>query len=464
VGTTTAVTAEATSAVAIDRAANDAVGHRSTRLGIGAGVVVAATYWIGSSRAFGYDAAVTIANFVRTPSLLDPFRKQVVYNNHVALSFLEHLVYSATGSDSEQVMRVLPIAFAASCVGVLVAVVAARTTRWIAAVAGALLAANPMFVLNAREPRGYSLFCLCAVASTAVLLRLEHRTSPPLGAAYVGLVALGVATHLYMVLVLAGHIVFIAAKGRASLRWSALWLAGALAGSIAYAGLFAQMRSTDRGTRFLAGFPRELFASLTGQAALAVVVVSVGLAIGLWRIRSEKTTRALAALYLAVFAIFWLVLAPFDLYPRFFIWALPAVALGAASGLARIPARRATTVAVVLACLSMLWSVSGALTVDAFANRAVAPIIRAAQHRSERVCGLGTSTEALAVYSSNVAQVDTAGAMSQCDVLVALTPSADLDLVRAARERYATERRIADAHEPALVFSPPRTRPETDAS
>jgi len=424
----------------------------TTGLGVAAGVVVAVTYWIGSGRAFGYDAAVTVAHFVRTPSLLDPFRRQVVYNNHVAFSFLEHLMYSVTGDATERTMRVLPILFAAACVGVLVASLAARTQTWIAVTSGALLAANPMFIVTAREPRGYSLLCLCAVASTSLLLRLERRASLPLGAAYVGLLTLGVATHLYMVLVLAGQIVFVAVRGRLSIRWTLLWFAGVLTGGAAYLGIISTMRSTDRGRLLHLAFPRELMVSLTGQATLAIAVVTVGVAIALWRVRRDRAAQALALLYLAVFATLWLVVAPRDLYPRFFVWALPAVALGAATGLAQLRARRVATGAVVLACVAMLWSVSASLTVDEFSNRAVAPVVRAAQARGERVCGLGTSTEALSVYASNVAPVYSAEAMNSCDMLVALTPADDSSLVEQARERY-TKVTIVEASTRAVIFS-----------
>src|SRR3954467_6764016 len=79
----------------------------SVAAGFLAACVVIGTYLVGAGRAFGYDASVTVANFVRTPSLLDPLRRQVVYNNHVAFSFLEHVIYTVSGSSSERTMRVL---------------------------------------------------------------------------------------------------------------------------------------------------------------------------------------------------------------------------------------------------------------------------------------------------------------------------------------------------------------------
>src|SRR5687768_2711489 len=90
------------------------------------GAAVVAFYAIGAGRAFNLDAAATVANFVVTPSLLDPFTEQIVYNNHVLFSFVDHLVYSATGSSDEAVLRALPIVAAGLALGVLARELAPR--------------------------------------------------------------------------------------------------------------------------------------------------------------------------------------------------------------------------------------------------------------------------------------------------------------------------------------------------
>ena len=175
-------------------------------LGITAALVTAAAYLPGSGRAFDYDGSVTVAKFVRTESLLDPFRRQVVFNNHPAFSFLEHLVYSVTGSASSWVMRLLPIAAAAACVGLLVGAAGRRWGPRIGLTAGALLATNPVFIGTGREVRGYSLVCLCGLAATVLLLDLERSSSRAKSIGYVAVSTLGLATHLYMALVLLGHV------------------------------------------------------------------------------------------------------------------------------------------------------------------------------------------------------------------------------------------------------------------
>src|SRR5215831_3838238 len=100
----------------------------ATPAGLALGVLTFAAYMIGSNRSFGYDAAATFANFVATPSLWDAFAvrsviptipvTQVATNDHVLLSFVSHLIYSATGSRSEVVYRFLPALAGGATVGI----------------------------------------------------------------------------------------------------------------------------------------------------------------------------------------------------------------------------------------------------------------------------------------------------------------------------------------------------------
>ncbi len=145
------------------------------------GVATAAVYLIGSGRAFGYDAAVTFANFVATPSMLDAFAVHsqqptiplfgIAGNDHVLVSLLSHLIYSTTGSRWEVVYRVIPALAAAGTVGVTAAVLVNRFGLTAGTCAGVFVATNPMFVVNSRDLRGYSLGVLCAVLATVLLPR-----------------------------------------------------------------------------------------------------------------------------------------------------------------------------------------------------------------------------------------------------------------------------------------------------
>src|SRR5437763_9783805 len=150
----------------IEMTAEQAVPHvRGIRAdvvsGAAAGGLTFAVYLLGSGRNYDYDSSETVGNFIGTRSLLDPFRRQRVFNNHPLLSFLDHLVYSA-GWHSPTGLRVLPILFAALSVA-LVAAWAAR--RW-GVLAGACvvlpLAAIPAFAFESRALRRYNLMTLAA--------------------------------------------------------------------------------------------------------------------------------------------------------------------------------------------------------------------------------------------------------------------------------------------------------------
>src|SRR3989442_12461699 len=83
---------------------------------------------VGSRRSFGYDAAASFANFIATPSIWDAFAvrsviptiplTQVATNDHVLLSLLSHVIYSATVLRSEAVYRLFPALAAGATSGV----------------------------------------------------------------------------------------------------------------------------------------------------------------------------------------------------------------------------------------------------------------------------------------------------------------------------------------------------------
>src|SRR2546428_13171454 len=91
---------------------------------------------IGSNRSFGYDAAASFSNFIATPSLWDAFAvrsviptipvTQVAGNDHVLVSLLSHVIYSATGSRNEVVYRLLPAFGGGATVGLSSAVLVRR--------------------------------------------------------------------------------------------------------------------------------------------------------------------------------------------------------------------------------------------------------------------------------------------------------------------------------------------------
>lgn len=172
-------------------------------------------YLVGSGRSwYDYDSSETVGSFIATPSLLDPFRRQLVYNNHPLFSFLDHLVYSAGGRGALD-LRILPILFCAAVVGIVVGWCARHWGIVAAATAGLVLGANSSFAELSRSVRGYSLLCLSAVVSTLLLDRLLTKPRRLLSASYIVAVAAGIATHVFMLLVLLGQVGIVErARGR----------------------------------------------------------------------------------------------------------------------------------------------------------------------------------------------------------------------------------------------------------
>src|SRR6266550_6638989 len=167
------------------------------------GVATFAAYMIGSNRSFGYDAAATFANFIATPSIWDAFAvrsviptipvTQVATNDHVLVSLLSHLIYSATGSRSEVVYRVLPALAGGATVGLSTGVLVRRFGLLAGACAGLYIATVPLFVDNSRDLRGYSLAALGSVAGTVLIRGRGDRRSRWSLAAYAVVMGLAIA-------------------------------------------------------------------------------------------------------------------------------------------------------------------------------------------------------------------------------------------------------------------------------
>src|SRR5438552_16528146 len=164
-------------------------GKREIVAGAVLGVATFAVYMIGSNRSFGYDAAATFANFIATPSLWDAFAvrsviptipvPQVATNDHVLVSLVSHLIYSATGSRSEVLYRFLPALAAGGAVGLSTGALVRRFGLLAGVCAGLYIATDPLFVDNSRDLRGSSLAALGSVAGTRLVLSIHGEVTKP---------------------------------------------------------------------------------------------------------------------------------------------------------------------------------------------------------------------------------------------------------------------------------------------
>jgi uncharacterized membrane protein len=408
--------------------------------GAASGLLTFGLYLPGASRAFGYDAGTTVGHFIATPSVFDPFRRQVVYNNHVFFSFLEHLVYSVTGSTSEVVLRLVPIAAGAVAVGLLAGAITRRWGVVPGLAAATILATNPVFVETARDVRGYSLLVLCTIGASLLFARAMATDSPSVKAAYAAVLAVGIATHLYMVFVLVAQVAVAVCRRRArTLRVA--WYAGLLGGLVAYVDIAWFMighGETARG--FQPGLPRQIVWELLGRNPVGVACAAALLAVGLWVHRRRPDVWTALAVVVLEFLGLWLVLQPLDFFARFFVWVVPGMAFLAA---AAVRHRRWMGAPVAIAAVAGVVQVLPAYTADGGGYRAAAEVIDAVADRGGRPCAIGINSYPMLAYTRRYEVVTRMEQVDGCDVLAWVSPSIDARFARKASVHFPVSRQIA---------------------
>ena len=424
------------------------------------GVATVAVYLIGSNRSFGYDAAATFANFVASPSIWDAFAirnvlptvplKSVASNDHVLLSLISHLIYSTTGSRSEIVYRLVPALAAGGTVGVTTAALAQRFGLLAGAAAGLFIATDPLFVDNSRDLRGYSLAALTCVVATVILAGRWTRWRL---IAYALLMGLAVAAQLFAGVALLMHVAWIASRR----SWPQLgqvapaWVAAAVIGLAANANIQV-MELWQHGypaSVFYPTFPRDLVLFLLG----APVLVPVGLwlataGLGLWALRARPWLWAGLGVVALVVAALWLGLQPAYLYPRFFIFLVPACALLMAAAIAR------WKVLAPVVAGGALWAaisqVPGYVEDPLALPQAAAAIerIHAAGHRA---CVVHIDEQVLAAYTTDFSVVSTPDQLADCDAVVVVSWNVDLPLRDLAAEQFPRATAL-QAYYPGVVL------------
>jgi hypothetical protein len=298
-------------------------------------LVTAAAYWRGHDRPFGTDEWLTVREYVRAPGVLDAFRAALVWNNHPLFTFLERLVAAVLGSSTPTSMRVLPVTFSTLAVAWFAYAAVRRFGAITGIAATVFFGANPLWEHVATQARGYSLLVLLTLIATSALVELRVRPSTVLEAAYVVAMGLAIATHLYAVLVLIGHIALVSATSTDKMRWAIRWCAAASIGSLAYIAQLSQLPFGNRGRDFNPTFPVTVARALLGENLVVVTLAAVVIAIALVKACATVTGRRVSFVYVAVFVAVW-VAGSVDLYTRFFVWAVPASAWGVGAGIEAI--------------------------------------------------------------------------------------------------------------------------------
>jgi hypothetical protein len=422
-------------------------------VGVVLGVATTAAYLIGAGRSFGYDAAATFANYVATPNLVDAFAvhaalpsiplKSIASNDHVFLSLISHVIYSVTGSRSEVVYRLVPAMAAGGTVGVSAAVLAKRFGLVAGVCAGLFIATNPLFVENSRDLRGYSLAALLALLATLMLMNSLSPKRRGLGrgtrAAYALLLGLAIATHVFAIVVLLVHVVWIAMRRSWPELWqlAPAWLAAFVIGAAANANIEV-MEFVQHGfppSLFHPTFPLVLVLFLFGAPVLLTVGLWLSAAgLGLWAARRESLVWAAIAVVAVVVGVLWLVLQPAYLFPRFFMFLIPGVAFLVAAAVQRwwkvlAPIVTAGAVAAVVA------QVPG-YTQDPLALPQAAGAVQQARAGGGEACVLHADEQVLAAYTTDFRVVTTADELNGCTEVVVVSWNVDLALRDLAAQEF----------------------------
>ena len=413
------------------------MGKRHVVAGVLLGAATAAIYLIGSNRSFGYDAAATFANFIATPSVWDAFAvgtvlpsiplKSVASNDHVLLSLISHLIYSTTGSRSEIVYRLVPVFAAGGVVGVTTSALAQRFGLLAAAAAGLFIATDPLFVDNSRDLRGYSLAAFGCVLATVILAGRWTRWRL---VAYALLMGLAIAAQLFAGVVLLMHVAWITTRRSSPelRRLAPAWILAAAIGAAANANiqLVELIQHGYPASVFYPTFPRDLVLFLVGAPVLLPLGLWLATAgLGMWALRAEPWLWAGVAVVAVVVAVLWLGLQPAYLYPRFFVFLVPACALLMAAAIARWKVLAPVVVAGAL--VAAISQVSGYIA-DPLALPQAAAAVERIHSAGHRACVIHIDEQVLAAYTTDFSVVSTPDQLASCDAVVVVSWNVDLVL------------------------------------
>ena len=246
-----------------------------------------------------------------------------------------------TFGEAPWAIRLPAVLFGVMAVAMTYVVARLAVSRREALFASLLLAVSYHHVWFSQNARGYTLIGLLALLSTWTLIRLLHRPTWRLAAAYALCAALGAYTHLTMVFVAIGQaLVAVVALARAPARIDWRFAVAAFAGAAAvtvllYAPMLGQvvdffvnqpsdLRGTSTPSWALGEAVRVLLTGINPSPVIAALILVAGAVIGIAGFAaifrsSHDVALAIALPPLAVLA--GALIGRGTMYPRFFFFA-----------------------------------------------------------------------------------------------------------------------------------------------
>lgn len=256
--------------------------------------------------------------------------------------------------------------------------------------------------------------------------------------AYAVLLGLAIATHVFAIVVLLGHVVWIAIR-RSMPEMKALapaWLAAFAIGAAANANIEVMvfLQHGFPPSLFDPTLPRDLVFFLVGAPILLPIGLWLSAAgLGLWAARREPFMWASIAVVAVVVAVLWLVLQPAYLYPRFFIFLIPGVAYLMAAAIDRW---KVLAPVVVLGALIAIAGQAQGYTQDPLALPQAAAVVERAHSAGQRACVIHSDEQVLAGYTTDFTVVSTPEQLGSCDMVVVVSWNVDLPLRDLAAQEF----------------------------
>jgi hypothetical protein len=300
---------------------------------------------------------------------------------------------------------------------------------------------------------------LLALASSLMMLRVMRRgeATTAIIVGYIAFATLGVAAHLYMLMVIAVQIVACLTVPRLKqaqfVRWPPIPI---IAGMVLQEASLHSAGSNSRGRLFRAGFPIDLARALLGQHWIAVALGLALVVVGARRWLHVPPLPLLVGVVLAEMLLVWVV-APFDLYTRFFVWTLPALAVATVFGALLLTAgprwsRPLPWVACAVVVGAQLATALPGADRPVYENRRTAEIMLAAATNGASVCVLPASSEPLLGYL-DVRTAETVSQLEDCDVVASIAPDRDAPLIPRVESLFPNHLVLDDATVPGTIYT-----------